>query len=173
MSAISSGRPNEHRTSSYSPETFHTFKVLKSKNGSYRVSLRFGKKIPGNFLYYFINNTNGKMYVGETRRLGARLSAHLHTANKSGQPPVKVTSQKLYAHLWENPDHFEFGIVRLEDEDSPRKKEVEAIAHYSKKRELYNRNRGGGGPKGKDVSKENEAPKEDTGLNKSIAKKLF
>jgi hypothetical protein len=151
MSAISSGRPNFERSSEFSPKKLYDFSVLKTRTGTYRVSLRFGKKKEGNYLYYFRNKMTGQMYVGETRRLNSRVSAHLHAANKYGQPSAKKTSQKLYAHLWENPEHFEFGVLKLGNDESPRQKEKKATNHYGEGelKNLYNLREGGGGQQGK------------------------
>lgn len=141
--------PNTNRTSEYSPEYLFPISTRIMKNGSTRVSLRFKKKMVGNFIYQFRNKVTGEIYVGETRRLNGRVSMHLSTANRSDQPSVKKTSQKLYAALKKNPENFEFGIIEVKG--SPRKLEVLAIEYYKRValKILYNRNRGGGGPKGK------------------------
>lgn len=141
--------PNTNRSSEFSPEYLFPISTRVTKNGTTRVHLRFKKKMVGNYVYQFRNTVTGELYIGESRRLNGRVSVHLSTANRSGQPSAKKTSQKLYAALKKNPENFEFGI--LEVQGSPRKLEARAIEFYKRValRVLYNRNRGGGGPKGK------------------------
>ncbi len=157
MSAASSSFDNTERTSAYSPEKYYRPDIKKTKNGSPRVSLRLGGKKNGNFIYQFKNTITGEIYIGESRKLNSRVSAHISTANKSGKPSAKVTSQRLYNAIKANPSHFVFGILQVDG--SPRKMEVAAINHYKNivHRELYNCNRGGGGPRGK-TDQENSPP---------------
>lgn len=149
--ASSPGSVNPLRTSEFSPERIYPVSTRYLKTGSPRVTLRLGKKLEGNYIYQFKNRVTGEIYIGETRRLNGRVSCHISTANRWGKPSAKKTAQRLYQALKKNPEHFIFGILKVEG--SPRKMEVKAVAYYKikKEQELYNLNRGGGGPKGKEI----------------------
>lgn len=151
MVSNSSEIPNPDRRSAHSPWTLRPIQQVARAKGSPRLTIRLGQRFEGNYIYQFINIKTGERYIGETRRLNGRISAHISTANRAGKPSAKKTSQKLYETIKAHPEDFVFGFVKLLDGVSPRKEEVRVIEDYQNVRmiRVYNRNRGGGGPKGK------------------------
>lgn len=92
-------------------------------------------------IYRFVNNTNGKSYVGRSNDLRHRYTEHISLLRRNAEPCVKLN------RAWQKygEDSFSYEILCYCDESELNEKEVYYISLFDSFKNGYNCTMGGGG----------------------------
>jgi GIY-YIG catalytic domain len=140
-------------TSIYSPKDW--FPVIKQQGRKGKPTIK--ADIPKNktyqkVIYQWVNIKTGERYVGKTDNLNPRLNSYSYLFSTPTSSKLINNKQRLYPDMTHSHEDFLLGVTKVENEDSPRKIEKEAIRHYKERgQKLYNLIEGGGGPKSRKV----------------------
>ncbi len=146
-SALNDMTPSQIRNHISKPFTPNKwYEVACNSKGRIYVKIPYLDAQASNCLYKWRNKKTGVTLIGATsQKILSRLEGYYNDINHP-QSKKFQSNQKFYQDIFASPEDYEFGFIQLRPDQSPRKKEKEAIKHYTNLEDsLHNENKGGNG----------------------------